>query len=127
MAKRTSVGDEEMKILAFVADHPLCSAADTAKTFADGGLARTTIQTVLERLRQKGLIEREQVDGTWRYSSVYSREDVQRGALKDFLRRILGKPSSPLLAYLSGEAQLEEEDLKQLRSLLDHIDDEGPK
>src|SRR5208282_2950187 len=64
MGDRPALGDQELALLRFLGDRPSISVRDVVKEFGEtNGLARTTVLTMLERLRKKGFIERSRTEG----------------------------------------------------------------
>src|SRR5260370_36745924 len=69
MAKRT-LGDEELKLLRFVAEHGPLSVGEVADQFgASEGLARSTVLTMMERLRKERYLKRRRDGGRDRDAS----------------------------------------------------------
>ena len=80
MADTTAaLGPTEIEILRYLGDrHPL-SVGEVADHFArTTGQARTTILTIMERLRAKGHLTRERVGGAYVYSPVVPRRPAPR-------------------------------------------------
>src|SRR5690606_38783270 len=90
----------------------------TAEFAAARGWARTTVLTMMERLRTKGLLEREPVDGVFRYQPATAPEIVERGVVGSFIQRTLAGSFSPLVAYLAQEAEISASDLAELEELV---------
>ena len=65
-----SIGDQELALLQYVGEQEGATVGQAAEGFgAPRGLARSTVLTMMERLRQKGHLERRQVDGVYQYFS----------------------------------------------------------
>jgi predicted transcriptional regulator len=118
-----SLGDLELEVLQFISDNEPLSVRDVAEQFGDSrDLALTTIQTVMERLRKKGYLRREKVDGIFQYSPAVPKAQVMGGVVQSFVERTLGGSVSPLLAYLAKARNLKPEELRELRELVDAMD-----
>ncbi len=63
-------------------------------------LAYTTIATVLDRLCEKGLVQRGRVGKAYVYTPAVSHERVQRARAKGLLRKILGSEPHAAIATL---------------------------
>ena len=112
-----------MEILQYVTHHAPVTVGEVAEYFSnEQGLARTTVATVLERLRGKGYLTRIKKKGPYRYSPRLSRTDLLRGLIKDFATRVLGGSSQPLMQYLVEDADLSEAEIAQLRALVDDLE-----
>src|SRR5579863_10483934 len=98
---RKSLGDQEMEVLQFVLDRGPVSLREAAAHFsAPPALARTTVHTVLERLRTKGYLVRERAEDVLRYRAAVERKTLLDGMIKQFVTARLGGSVSPLVAYL---------------------------
>jgi predicted transcriptional regulator len=127
MTDRTSpVGNAEMRIFQYVADHPPATVRQVADHFAEAsGLARTTVLTVMERLREKKLLSRKKVGGVFHYSPRLETGRLQASLVKDFVERTLGGSVTPFLAYLTEAKNLSPEQIESLRKIVDEL--EGSK
>jgi len=112
------LGTQEMRVLGYVAEHAPITVGEVAERFsASHGLARTTILTVIERLRRKGYLRRRKVGGIYRYSPTIPTPDLLRSLVSDFAQRVLGGSPQPFFAYLLQEAELSDAEVAQLRKL----------
>lgn len=62
------------------------SAAELVEQLPGRRLALTTVHTVLDRLRAKGLVERERQDGVYRHRAARSRDELAAEAMLEVLR-----------------------------------------
>jgi predicted transcriptional regulator len=125
------MGERESAILAWIAANEPASVAEVAAEFGHSrGLARTTLLTVMERLRVKGFLKREKVEGVYRYLPSEPHDEQMRGMVGRFVERSLGGSLEPFVAYLSKDAALTDGQKEQLRALvrsLDHDESEHGK
>ena len=122
----TKLGEQESALLAWVAAHaPASVARIVAGWGAENGLARTTVTTMLERLRAKGYLAREKRGGAYAYAPRDEHGAQLRGVVGRFVEKTLGGSLEPFVAYL-GEADLNPQQKAQLRALLEKLDD-APK
>src|SRR6185295_12857229 len=83
---KASLGSTEIDILRYLGDHPALKVGDVADHFArTTGQARTTILTIMERLRKKGYLKRKRVEGVFRYSPVLPKQELLLGLVKTFV------------------------------------------
>lgn len=125
-----SLGQLEREVLQFIAGQPSQSVREVADHFAGtSGQARTTILTVMERLRKKGYLKRKKVDDVHRYSATVTREALLDRLVERFVDDVLGGAVSPFLAYLSRSESLTAAESKKLNKLIDGIQsrEEGPQ
>jgi predicted transcriptional regulator len=116
---RPALGSTEIEILRYLGDHSPLSVGEVAEYFAQTtGQARTTILTIMERLRKKGYLTRKQVGGVYHYSPKVLKQDFLRGLVKTFVDTTLAGSVSPFVAYLSESGPVSEQDLEQLRRLV---------
>jgi len=119
IVKRATLGDQEQEVLGFAAEHAPITVGEVAKHFAEShGLARTTISTVMERLRRKGYLRRRKVEGVYRYSPCVPKGDLLRSLVCDFADRVFGGSAQPFVAYLVQDAQLSDSEVAKLEKLV---------
>ena len=120
---RKSVGQKELELLRFIADHQPVTVRQVAAHAAETtGLARTTVLTMMERLRQKKFLERRKVDGVFVYGSRLPREELLHGLVSDFVDRVLGGSLGPFVAYLASAERLSDDDVEDLRKLVRELE-----
>lgn len=117
-----SIGDQELALLRHVDARGGATVGETADAFgAPRGLARSTVLTMMERLRQKGFLTRRLVDGVYRYATRTPVETVTRSAVRDFISHTLEGEVSPLVAYLVEDAEVSDEELAELEALVGRL------
>jgi len=113
------LGSSEIEVLRYLGDHPPLSVGDVAAHFAETtGQARTTILTMMERLRKKGYLTRKQVGGVYQYSPKVSKRVLLKDLVKKFVNTTLAGSVSPFVAYLSESGPVSDQDLDQLKQLV---------
>jgi predicted transcriptional regulator len=115
-----TIGDQELALLRYVAEQGPVSVGQVAEGFGGPrGLARSTVLTMMERLRQKGHLDREQADGgVYRYFSPLESGEVMRGAVRSFVEKTLSGSVSPFVAYLTETAAVSDTELAELEELV---------
>lgn len=117
-AART-IGDQELALLQFVGSGEAKTVAEAVAGFGQPrGLARSTVLTMMERLRRKGHLTRRLVDGVYRYSPKTPHGTAVRNAVHSFVRRTLGGSVSPFVAYLAEQDGLSDEEVRELEDLV---------
>ena len=120
----SKLGEQESALLAWVAANaPAGVAQIVAGWGADNNLARTTVTTMLERLRAKGYLSRAKRAGAYAYAPQQQHETQLRGVVDRFIEKTLGGSLDPFVAYLS-ETELSPAQKAQLRELVEKLDDE---
>ena len=120
---KAPLGSTEIEILRYLGDRAPQTVGDVADHFAEtSGQARTTILTIMERLRKKGYLRRKQIKGVFQYSPKVSKQDLLQGLVKKFVDTTLAGSVSPFVAYLSEGGSVSDEDLRQLKQLVEDLE-----
>jgi len=118
---RRSIGDQELALLHYIGQRDEASAGEVAAQFGEErGLARSTVLTMMERLRAKRYLKRRRVDGVFRYSATGG-EDAMQGAVGAFVERTLQGSVSPFVAWLSRRDEVSDEELAALEALVEKL------
>jgi len=121
MEQNIPLGHAQFEALRYIQDHHPVTVRQLAEHLAETrGLTRTTAINVMERLRAKKYVTREQIDGVFHYSPSYSTPNLLRTLVRDFVTKTLGGSIEPFVAYLVEEAQLSGEEQERLRQ---HVED----
>ncbi len=116
---RKSVGDQELALLQYVASQGEASVGEVASGFGESrGLARSTVLTMMERLRTKGYLQRRQVEGVYRYATTAGPDDVVRSAVGQFVQNTLQGSVSPFVAWMSERGRVSDTELAELEKLV---------
>jgi predicted transcriptional regulator len=114
-----SVGEQELALLRHIADRGAVTVGEAADDFGTPrGLARSTVLTMMERLRRKGRLARRLADGVYRYRARESSAELLKGVVHRFVQRSLDGSVSPFLAYLSEAGELSDEELRELEDVV---------
>ena len=129
MTRKAGVGRAEMDILRWIADNAPATVRQTADHLAETkGQTRTTALNVMERLREKGYLVREQNDGVYQYSPAQPKASLFEGLVRDFVDQALGGSLQPFVAYLAREPrQVSDSDLQELKKLVESLEAERAK
>ena len=117
--KRSPLGAQELALLRHIAEGGPRSAGQVAESFGGpNGLARSTVLTVMERLRAKGYLERRKRRGIYLYASRAGSAELLRGVVGQFVQRALRGSVAPLAAYLAERTDVSDEELAELEALV---------
>ncbi len=117
--RQLPLGSTEIEVLRYLAENAPIKVGDVAEQFAaTSGQARTTILTIMERLRKKGYLTRKRIKGVFHYSPKVPQNDLLRGLVRRFVDTTLAGSVSPFVAYLSEIAPISDTDLEQLKKLV---------
>ncbi|MBO9830506.1 BlaI/MecI/CopY family transcriptional regulator [Xanthomonas sp. A2111] len=116
---RKSIGDQELALLQYIAEQGDASVGEVAAGFGEArGLARSTVLTMMERLRAKSYLRRRQVQGVYRYAATSGQDDVVRSAVGSFVEKTLQGSVSPFVAWMSQRAEVSDAELAELEALV---------
>jgi predicted transcriptional regulator len=120
---KAPLGSTEIELLRYIGDHHPISVGEVAEHVArTTGQARTTVLTIMERLRRKGYLTRKQIKGVYHYSPKIAKPDLLRGLVKTFVDTTLGGSVSPFVAYLSEGGPISEDDLVVLKRVVHDLE-----
>jgi predicted transcriptional regulator len=123
MPPQETLGKLQLDVLRFVTDQKSASVREVAQHFATtSGQARTTVLTVLEKLREKKYVRRAKSGGVYRYSPTISKPELLRQLVGDFVDDVLRGSASPFVAYLSQSKKLTADEARKLEQLLKQIE-----
>ena len=92
----------------------------------DRGVTYSTVKTIVDRLEQKGAIER--IDSRGRtivYAAAIKQEKIRKPLVKTFLRRLFGNDLRPLFVQLLRDEKLSAEELDYLQRLIEETRKSG--
>ncbi len=117
-----TIGEQELALLRHIADRGPVSVGEAADEFGTArGLARSTVLTMMERLRQKHQLGRRLTDGVYRYRARTSSAELMKGAVRRFVERNLEGSVSPFLAYLSEPGRVSDAELRELEAIVTRL------
>ena len=123
MAKQKSIGQAELDVLKYIAEHERVTVRQVADHFsATKGYVRPTVLKMMERLRTKGFLSRTTIDGIFHYRSVRGKEDLDQSLVDQFVQGSLDGSVAPMIAYLFRKGSMSRTDLDQLRDIVDELD-----
>lgn len=119
MGRKATIGDRELALLQHLSKHGQASVGDVAASFGKRhDLARSTVLTMMERLRAKTYLKRRKVKGVYRYNIATGPGEAMRGAVAGFVDKTLGGSVSPFVAFLAERGQVSDDELVELEALV---------
>ena len=120
--RKPSIGDQELALLQHIDESGTASVGEVAASFGEPrGLARSTVLTMMERLRGKGYLKRKQVRGMFRYSIATGPGEAMRSAVGSFVEKTLSGSVSPFVAWMSEHAEVSDDELAELEALVEQL------
>lgn len=119
MTRKSTIGDRELALLQYLSQHGQAAVGEVAADFgAEHGLARSTVLTMMERLRNKAYLKRRKLDGVYRYDIATGPGEAMRGAVAGFVEKTLSGSVSPFVAWMAERGSVSDEELAQLEALV---------
>lgn len=122
MARRPSRGptERELEILQVLWSHGTCSVRDVHERLSqDEATSFSTVQTMLQVMFEKGLVERDLRGRTFLYRAAVEREETQRTLLADLLERAFGGSAKALVSRALDVKRPKADELEEIQALLD--------
>jgi BlaI family penicillinase repressor len=123
-----SVSETELAVLKVLWEKEQGTVRELQTILRDQGRnwAYTTVQTLLNRLEQKGVVASDKSSLAHVYRSVVSRDRMLQQRLSDLADELCEGTASPLMLALVEGARFTPEDIDQFRKLLDQLEASKP-
>ena len=109
----------ELEVLQYILDNSPITVREVAEEYGEThDLARTTILTIMERLRKKGYLTRKKQGGVFEYSPSIEKRDLMKSVVQEFFEKTMKGSLSPFVAYLGEKKDLSRKELKELEELV---------
>ena len=128
MAERQPPSDGELEVLKTLWGAGPATVRGVGEALRGRGIERayTTIQTVLNRLVQKGHVASEPQGAALVYSAASTRDDLLRDRLRDLADQLCEGEPTPLVLSLVEANQFSAAEVARFRALLDAHRDSQP-
>lgn len=111
--------DSELKLMEIIWEkEPVCARVIALTAASRIGWNKNTTYTVLKKLEAKGFILRS--DPNFICTSLISRSEVQKSEVQSLLSRLFSGSKKALFSALVQDERLSEEEINELRSLIDN-------
>jgi len=126
MSERPALSKGEMEVARLLWDLQEASVREVHEAFpADRQAEFTVVQTYLRRLESKGYVTSRLEGRTRIYRPKIKPRTVIRETVDDLVARLFGGEKLPLMQHLIEDRSLTDEDIQQLRELLDRMEDKA--
>ena len=117
----------EMEVMVVVWELGECMSAQVVEVFQKKRkLARTTIRTILAKLRSKGYVRPvPSIGRSYLLRPAVQRETVARRALKSLLASLFQNSPQQAIVYLLDHANISDADLEEIRRMIDSRNRKG--
>jgi len=120
MAKQIRLGELQLQLMQTLWERgPLSAREITEEMSKTAPVAHSTVQTLLRRLENKGVVQHTSDGRTFLYSAAVAETDVQQSAFRDVFRGMFGGSASLLVAHLIEHESISKEELAALRELVE--------
>lgn len=113
-----SLAPTEWEVMKVLWDRKQAAARDVHAALPEQGWSDRTVKTLLSRLVAKGAVEYEQIGNSYLYRPAIARETATRQEVRGVLGRVVSQTLSPLLCAFVDEADLTDDDIAELETLL---------
>ncbi|MBI5763948.1 MAG: BlaI/MecI/CopY family transcriptional regulator [Planctomycetes bacterium] len=115
----------ELEVLKVLWDVGPSTVRDVLAHLQDRGrrLAYTTVLTFLSRLEQKGYVTSNKSETAYVYKAKVSRERVSRSRVRSLIHELYDGAAGALVLQLMQDERLSPEELGELQSLLNKLED----
>ena len=86
-----------------------------------------TVKTLLARLVRKGALRYKQEGNRYLYTPVHPRERHVEAESRSFIERVFGGSATPALVHFVEAMELSDDDLDELRQILERKQKEDPR
>ena len=109
----------ELAILKLLWRRKTLSAREISDAIADDlGWSYSTLRTVLERMHEKGLLGKHQINGVNAYSPSVGKVDLLGRMIEDFSSRVLELDAAPSAVMFADSKLLTDDELEELEKVL---------
>jgi BlaI family penicillinase repressor len=125
-ARQYELGDAELEALKVLWDHGALTVREVLRHLHEAGrrVAYTTVQTLLNRLEQKGYVKSDKSEFAYVYRARLTRERLTRFRLKTLVKQLYDGAAGPLVLQLIRDEQFTADEVEELQQLIDHLDKE---
>jgi predicted transcriptional regulator len=118
------VTEAELALLSALWDHgPATIRQLVDRVYGQGGASLyATVQKLLERLEQKGCVDRNRSESVHRFTATVDRAELIGRRLRAVADSLCGGSLTPLLTHLVEGEGMSQAERRELRSLIDRLD-----
>lgn len=124
--RNPQISDAEWEVMNVLWDASPLTAADVCGALCEPkGWSPKTVRTLLARLVKKGALRYRQEKNRYIYQPAVARDRVVSSTSRSFVARVFGdRPATPLLLHMVESADLSDEEIAELREILERKSEE---
>lgn len=120
MNKTSRISEAEWEVMKVLWGHSPATAQEVINALSpESDWKPATVKTLINRLLKKEVIGYEQNGKTYLYHPLLSEEECLRAESSSFLQRLYGGALKPMLVHFFKEEKLTEEEIEDLKRILD--------
>lgn len=112
--------ETEKHIMDFLWDHKTAFMRDILDSYPDPKPASTTIATILKRMQTKNLVGYKIFGNSRQYFSKIDKEIYFNQEMNSIIDRFFDSSVSQFASFFASSKKLSQEELKELRDIIDH-------
>lgn len=121
----TPLGESEMEILHHVWALGEATVAQVReRILKDRKVAYTTVMTIMKNLNDKGFLKYYKDGNTYVYSARIEPEEVQSNLVSGLIDKVFKGSTSALVQTLVKGENISDKELKELRDMIDNMEDQ---
>jgi predicted transcriptional regulator len=93
--------------------------------YADGSKAYTTVQTVMNKLVQKGYLKVEKIGMVNHYTPLKKKDQLAKAELKNIIEKVFNGSTVALVNSLFSVTKLSEKELQELKNIINENEKKG--
>jgi len=125
MSTPETISEAESAVLAVLWEKGTATAEDVMAVLAKPrDWQESTVKTLLGRLLRKGAVRAEKDGRRFIYSPALAREEWLSRESESLLNRLYGGRVAPLVAHFSRHRKLSRRDIRELKRLIEELEDE---
>ena len=122
MRRLPSISEAELEVLKTLWARGPSTVREVWDSLPEDKWVYTTVQTLLQRLEVKRCVKSRKPDRLRVYEAALTRDDLVRVRLRDLSRDLCDGSALPLVHGLVTGTKLTQEDVRELRAMLDEVE-----
>ncbi|MBQ8663915.1 MAG: BlaI/MecI/CopY family transcriptional regulator [Eubacterium sp.] len=116
----------EWKVMRYLWENEPCTLMELVRHMAQElGWSKSTTNTVMKRMLEKGMVAYEKEGKAREYVAVYKREEVRLAETENFVDRVFGGDVGLLVNNLVSSKKLNQKEIDEIQALLDQVKESG--
>jgi len=119
--KKTTLANAELAVMDLLwEENPLTARQIRERLYPDANKAQHgTVQRLLQRLEDKGFVERDRKVPVHLFFAAMSRQDYGCSEMESLAAKLTGGSFAPLIAHLVEQKRISRAEIKRLRKILE--------